>query len=381
VTANTAPVPPLRVLHLYPKGDFFTGAAVQLLQLAAGFSARGHHVVVATRPSPLWSEKCAGAGIAHVAIPMRSSTEVRSVAALVHLIREHRIQVVHCHKGRARTLTLLAALFVRVPALVMNRGVSFPLGWNRLGYTHPGVKAVVVICRSLKDGLVAAGVPADKIEVIYQGTDLERFHPGVDRDRVRRELGLADHQPLICEVGVRPEKGNDDLLDAFATVHVQAPAARLLFVGAAPPAISALRDAVRERGLEDAVHVTGKREDMPEILAASDVLVDASYAGLGLTGVLREALATETPVIATALQGNPELVIHEETGLLVPARQPAALADAILRTLADPAAAKARARAGRERVRREFSRAVELDRLEALYRRLLRGRAARRARA
>ena len=110
---------------------------------------------------------------------------------------------------------------------------------------------------------------------------------------------------------------------------------------------------------------------MPEILAATDVLVDASYAGLGLTGVLREALAMEVPVVATDLQGNPELVIHEETGLLVPARQPAALADAVLRMLGDPAGARAMARAGRARVQALFARAVELDHLERLYRRLL----------
>jgi glycosyltransferase involved in cell wall biosynthesis len=110
---------------------------------------------------------------------------------------------------------------------------------------------------------------------------------------------------------------------------------------------------------------------MPEILAATDVLVDASYAGLGLTGVLREALAMEVPVVATALMGNPELVIHEETGLLVPPRQPAAMADAVLRVLGDPAGARSMARAGRKRVQALFSRDVELDKVESLYRRLL----------
>jgi glycosyltransferase involved in cell wall biosynthesis len=365
------PLAPLRILHVYPKGDFFTGAAVQLLQLADGLRRRGHHVVVATRPGPLWADKCRAAGITHVTIPMPSSTHLRSVSRLARLIRKHRVEVVHCHKGRARTLSLLAALLVRIPVLVVHRGVSFPLGWNRLGYMHPHVRAIVVICRALKDGLVAAGVPGGKIEVIYRGTDLDRFHPGVDGTRVRRELGLADGQFLITEVGVRPEKGNDDVLDAMVKVTAKLPEARLAFVGAAAPGMQTLHEAARARGLMRSVHVLGKREDMPEILAATDVLVDASYAGLGLTGVLREALAMEVPVVATALQGNPELVIHEETGLLVPPRQPAAMADAVLRVLGDPAGARAMARAGRERVQALFSRAVELDRLESLYRRLL----------
>ena len=137
-------------------------------------------MVVATRPGPLWADKCRAAGISHAAIPMPSGTDLRSVRRLVQLIREHRIEIVHCHKGKARTLSLLAGLFVRIPVLVVHRGVSFPVGWNRLGYLHPRVRAIVVICRALKEGLVAAGVPEGKIEVIYRGTDLDRFHPRVD---------------------------------------------------------------------------------------------------------------------------------------------------------------------------------------------------------
>jgi glycosyltransferase involved in cell wall biosynthesis len=193
--------------------------------------------------------------------------------------------------------------------------------------------------------------------------------------RVRRELGLANGQPLVTEVGVRPEKGNDDLLDAMVHVHHKRPDARLVFVGAGAPGMHSLPEAARARGLGEAVHVLGKREDMPEILAATDVLVDASYAGLGLTGVLREALAMEVPVVATDLEGNPELVLHGQTGLLVPARQPAALAEAILRVMDEPEAARAMARAGRARVQALFSRAAELDHLEELYRRLLPDRA------
>ncbi len=110
---------------------------------------------------------------------------------------------------------------------------------------------------------------------------------------------------------------------------------------------------------------------MPEILAGSDLVVDASYAGLGLTGSVREALAVETPVIATDLEGMPELIADGETGLLVPPRNPEAMAQAILRVLENPARAQAMARAGRKRVESSFSLEAKLDRTEALYRRLL----------
>ena len=362
----------MNILQIYPKADFFTGAAMQLRDLAAGLVGRGHRVVVATRPSAQWDVACHRGRMQYAPVPMRSSLDLRSAWALARLIREHRIDVVHCQKGRARSLALLAGLTVRIPALILNRGVSFPVDrWTRFGYTTPRVDVIVAVCESIKRGLVASGVPEGKIEVIYSGTDLTRFHPDVDGRRIRAELGLSAGHALVTQVGIRSWRGNDDVLEAMARVCHAAPHARLLFVGAPAPRIATLRDRAFRRGIGDSVAVLGHREDIPEILAASDLVVDASYAGLGLTGSLREALAVETPVIGTDIEGHPELIVEGETGLLVPPRNPDALAQAILRMLENPTRAKAMARAGRKRVEAEFSMARKVQRTEALYRRLL----------
>jgi glycosyltransferase involved in cell wall biosynthesis len=327
--------------------------------------------VVATRPSPIWADKCGAAGIPHAPLSMRHALDLSSVLGLARLVRDHDIQVVHCHKGKARTLALLAGVLTRIPVLVLNRGVSFPLDrWNRLGYVIPRVTAVVAVCESIKRRLVASGVPAGKIEVIYSGTDVARFHPGVDGSAVRRELRLEAGAALITQIGIRSWRGNEDVLDAMVRVRREAPHAHLLLVGAPPARIVSLGEKARARGLA-AVTVLGHREDVPEILAASDLVVDASYAGLGLTGSIREALAVEIPVIATDLEGMPELITDGETGLLVPPRNPEALAQAMLRMLENPARAKAMARAGRKRVESRFSLDAKLDRTEALYTRLL----------
>jgi glycosyltransferase involved in cell wall biosynthesis len=368
----------VRILQLYPKSDYFTGAAIQLRELARGLSARGHHVVVATRPSEVWASQCAALRLVHAPLPMRHPLDLMTAWRLARLIRHEGIEVVHCQKGRARTLALLAGLLVRIPVLVLNRGVSFPLDrWNRLGYTIPRVTVVVAVSESIKRRLVAAGVPAGKIEVIYSGTDLTRFHPAVDGSGIRRELKLGPEHALITQVGVRSWRGNDDVLEAMIRVYRAAPHCRLLFVGAPPPRIVSTMDKARRRGLGDAVFVLGHRHDIPEILAGSDLVVDASYAGLGLTGSLREALAVETPVVGTDLEGIPELITDGETGLLVPPRNPDALAQAILRAVENPTRAKAMARAGRKRVERQFSTATKVERTEALYRRLLEARGIR----
>jgi len=114
--------------------------------------------------------------------------------------------------------------------------------------------------------------------------------------------------------------------DRTREVAARQPRARLLFVGAPPPRVAEIADRARAAGLGDRVTALGHRDDVPAILCASDVVADASWAGLGITGSIREALACERPVVATAVEGMPELVRPGETGLLVPPRDPAALA-------------------------------------------------------
>jgi glycosyltransferase involved in cell wall biosynthesis len=366
---------PLRILQLYPKEDYFTGAAIQLRDLVAGLAVRGHRVVVSTRPSETWRTKLGELGIPYHPLPMSSEIDLRSVRRLVRILREHRIQVVHAQKGKARTLAMLAGLFVRIPVLILNRGVSFPLDpFNRLGYTTRRVTAIVAVCQSIKDGLVRQGIDPGKVEVIYSGTDTTRFHPGVDGSGIRGELGLAPEHVLITQIGIRSWKGNDDVMDAMAKVAGPAPEARLLFVGANEAKAKILREKAQARGIANVVSVFLYREDIPQILAGSDVTVDASYAGLGLTGTLRESLAVGTPVIGTDLEGNPELVLPGETGLLVKPRDPAGLADALLTLLGDREHGRAMGRAGRALVEARFSTAVKVERTEALYRRLVAGR-------
>jgi len=364
---------PLRILQIYPKGDFFTGAAMQLWELARGLAGRGHRVVVATPPSEIWAARCAQAGLTHTAIAMRRAWDPRAAWRLARLIRQERIQVAHAHKGRARTLMLLARLMGARVVLVLNRGVSFPVDGvrQRVGYTNRNVHAIVAVCDSIRRGLVGAGVPAEKVAVIYSGTDVERFHPGVEGAAVRRELGLAPDEVVITQIGVRSWRGWRDVLDAMTSVAPRLPGARLLFVGAPPPRIIEIAAEARARGLEGRVLAIGHRTDVPAILAASDVVVDASYAGLGITGSIREALACERPVVATDLEGMPELVLDGETGLLVPPRTPTALADAIVRLAGDPTAAQTMARAGRKRVEALFSLRAKVDATEALYQRLV----------
>jgi L-malate glycosyltransferase len=362
----------LRLLQIYPKDDFHTGAAIQLRDLAAGLAARGHRVVVVTRPSPRWTAEATAGGFVHAPL-FRGAVDPLGAARLAALLARERIQLVHAHKGGGRTQVLLARLFGPRPPLVVNRGVSFPLSVDgRLLEGSRLVAGVVAVCEAIRRDLVRQGIPAAKIEVVYSGTDTDRFDPArVDAASVRRELGLDPTAPLVTQIGVREPKGNDDVLRAFGAIRAARPDARLLLVGTRPDKRPPLERLATELGIGPGVTVWGYRDDVPEILAASAVSVDASHVGHGITGALRESLAMETPVVATDTAGNPELVVHEETGLLVAPRDPGALAAAVLRLLAAPAWARELGRTGRRRVVTRFSTRAKLDGLEAFYRRLL----------
>ncbi len=324
-----------------------------------------------TRPQARWAAEAAEAGFTHEGF-FRSPADPLGAARLARLIRAERVQVVHAHKGAGRTLVLLARLFGPRPPLVINRGVSFKLSLGgRFVDTTSLVAAVVAVCDAIKTDLVRQGMPGDKIEVVYSGTDTRRFDPArVRSDGIRAELALPRPAPLVTQIGVRETKGNDEVIRAFAAVHAARPDARLLLVGARPRKRPPLEALVASLGLGPSVTIWGYRDDIPEVLAASDVCVDASPVGLGITGTLRESLAMGTPVVASDAMGNPELVLHERTGLLVPPHDPAALATAVLRLLADPAWGEALGRAGRARVEERFSTDAKVGRLEALYRRL-----------
>jgi glycosyltransferase involved in cell wall biosynthesis len=207
--------------------------------------------------------------------------------------------------------------------------------------------------------------------------DLTRFDPArADGARVRREWGAAPGETLLVQVGAREWKGWKDLIRAAAILAADFPNLKTAVVACEDDAKKAEVSAfAREAGVEGRVLTVGFRTDMPDVLAAAEIVADLSYEGLGITGTLREAMALGKPVVASEAGGNPELVVDGESGILVPPRDPAATAAAVRRLLTDPALAARLQRGGRARVEAGFSSEVRLDRIEALYARLIAERA------
>lgn len=366
---------PLSILQVLEKGHFNTGSVVQMFQLAENLHRRGHRVAVVSRGDGQIRERCALAGIDFIVLPMRHEFDVLSARKLARVYRDRSVDVVHAHKGIAHSIALAATFFgARKPAIVVNRGVSFPLDlFNRTKF-HVRLGAVVTVCEDIKKVIVASGkLRPGQVRVIYAGVDLAVFDPArLDRDDVRREWGVAGSDFLVVQVGAREWKGWRHLVEATAIARARVPNLKTAIVACKNDEQKAEIDRfAREKGIGDSILPIGFRYDMPKVLMAADAVIDLSYEGLGVTGTIREAMALEKPVIATDAGGNPELVVHEESGLLVPVKDPAAAAAAIVKIATQPTEAARLARHGRERVEKGFSSTVRLDRIESLYRELV----------
>lgn len=371
--------PRLSVLQVLEKGRFSTGSVVQMFELARGLAARGHRVAIVSRPEGEVRERARAEGLEFIPLPMRHEFDLSSAQRLGKIYRDRSVDIVHAHKGIAHSVALFATFFSRAkPAIVVNRGVSFPLDpFNRLKY-HVRMDAVVTVCEDIRQVVIASGrLSPEKVHVVYAGVDLARFDPArADGSRIRREWGISEHERLLLQVGAREWKGWRHLLEAARLLAPAFPHLVTAVVACENAAEEQKIGAVaREKGIGGRVRTIGFRSDMPDVLAAADVVADMSYEGLGITGTLRESMALGRPVIASAAGGNPELIQDEISGLLVPPRDPEALAGAVSRLLEDPALRARLALRGRERVTQSFSTDVRLDRIETLYGRLIAERA------
>jgi glycosyltransferase involved in cell wall biosynthesis len=284
------------------------------------------------------------------------------VMRLVGLCARQRVAIVHAYDFWANLLAVAAGRLALRPVVVsqLDQGHHLsPLQRRGQALARRLATCVVVNASALARQVIAEGTPARKVRVLSQGLDLSRF------DRLTRpDPGLPPWPgPTVVTVAnmVGPGKGHEDLL--FAARRL--PQVRLIFCGDGAYRRSLERRAA-ELGMAERVLFLGKRRDVAAIVARASCVCHPSHAE-GLPNALLEALAAARPVVATAVGGIPELVLDGTTGLLVPPREPAALAAALRRLFDDPAGAAALGRAGRLHIERNYSLGGMTERHDRLY--------------
>jgi glycosyltransferase involved in cell wall biosynthesis len=238
------------------------------------------------------------------------------------------------------------------------------------GWASRRADLVYCNCAAVRDDTIRREPSVDpaSLRVIRNGVDPNRFAPREDRSGLRKKLGLEDEDLAVATVAaLRGHKGHADLLRAARWVVERLPRARFLLVGPDQGEGQRLRRLAEELALGAAVEFLGPRADIAEILAAADLLALPSLEE-GLPNVLLEAQAAGLACVATDLPGCAEALAEGETGVLVPARNPQRMAEALWRLLGDAELRRRMGQAARRRAVREFSMEAMLGQFAALYR-------------
>lgn len=342
----------MRVLHIDEQRTW-RGGEQQASWLVQGLVRAGHEVIIAGRPGSAWlADAHGGAAVERVALPLRNEFDLHSAWKLAGLLRARNIDILHAHTSHAHSIACLARKISGRGKVIVHRRVSFaPKGdvINRLKYAAPD--RIVAVSQHVAEVLYAAGRPTSQVRVVHSAVDLARVDvPAASRDA----LGVPNGATLLFNAGALVgHKDHACLLEAFKLVRASVPGAWLLIAGEGE-----LRSEIEARiallHLTNCVRLLGHRKDVPAITRAADLYVSSSWSeGLG-TSVL-EALAAEVPVVATQAGGVNEMVLDGETGRLMENRNPEVLASAILETLGDATASRARAQRARAHVEENFT--------------------------
>jgi glycosyltransferase involved in cell wall biosynthesis len=372
---------PLNVLMIDSHAEIERGGAIQCARLAAALAERGHRVAcvfdaardTSDRTGAEW-QRLTGAGVQLLRRPLASIRAMREFRAT---LAELDPDIVHTHKNRALYFLAGATLNRRGFGWVANRGTEYsllrePTAW---AIHRWWVDRIIPVADAVKARLIRDGIPASKLQTIYGSFDAARFDPATGGGSIRAQWKVPSSAPLIGMAASfkSRKKGQDDFLRAAPDVLRVRPDAH--FVLAGDGSAERAKRLADQLGVADHVHFPGFVRDMPAALAAMDVVVCASTRGEGLTGSVREALAMARPVVSTDVAGNRELVRDDETGLLTPPGDPAALAGAISRLLGNRDHAARLGAAGRSLVLELCTDDARADKVEQLYLEVLAERA------
>ncbi|WP_018861149.1 TIGR03088 family PEP-CTERM/XrtA system glycosyltransferase [Thioalkalivibrio sp. ALJ3] len=368
------------VIHRLDVGGMENGLVNLLNHMPA---ERYRHAIICMTDYTRFSERLQREDVTLHALHKREGKDLGVHWRLWRLLRELRPAIVH-----TRNLATLEAQVIATLAGVRAR-VHGEHGWDiadldgsRDKHRHmrrlvrPLVGRYIALSRHQMDYLQQRiGVSPERLTHIYNGVDTRRFHP---REGVRTgpwPSNFAGPEDIVIGSVMRMQavKAPLDLVEAFIALRENAPVPfdrlRLVIVGEGPLRESALQR-LEAAGVAQQAWLPGAREDIPQCLRAMDLFILPSLAE-GICNTILEAMASGLPVIATKVGGNPDLVAPGETGTLVPAGMPAALADAIADGLASPDARERMGQAARARAKAQFSMDAMVEGYLGVYDNLL----------
>jgi L-malate glycosyltransferase len=356
------------------------GTETQAVELARRLDPQRYQVTIGClrREGPLL-ERLKGAPVEIVEVKMGGGMDSPSgllrIVKLARFLRKQRFQILHAHDLWSNMIGMPAAMLARTPVTITSQRDLSHAEWygtyrrRVLRFLQRRSSIVLTNAKAIRHGLIEHDhLPPDKVCVVYNGVDLDRFRVPAEREKLFP--GSAGNK-LIVLVGnmITDVKGQPVLISAAPEIVKARPKTQFVLVGEGSKR-SEFEQKVKDLGLAENFLFLGRRSDVPAILACCDIAVLPSLAE-GLPNAVLEYLAAGLPVVATALGGNLEIIQDGATGLLVPPQDSQALAAALIRLLNDDLFAARVAGAGRAYVQENFSFERLVADVEQLYSKLL----------
>ena len=347
------------------------GGQNQVLVTVLGMRALGQRTMLVAHPDGELRQR-AREGLDLIPLAPKTEMDLGAAWRLSRLLKQLKPDVVHAHDPHGVAMAGLALSMstqLAKPPLIASRRVDFHLRGGRMSrWKYRQVDCFICASEAIRQMLIADGVPEVRTVTVHEGIDLDRVESAPPA-RLHEELFLPHGAPVVGNVAALvPHKGQRHLIEAAALVVRQVPDARFVVAGEGELRPSLERQ-IREHHLEKHVLLAGFRPDVLSLHKAFDIFVMSSITeGLGTS--LLDAMAAAKPIVATATGGIPEVVVHDSTGFLVPPRDHAAMADAIVRLLKNPALRQRMGQAGLARARQRFSAERMLKQTLRVYQRV-----------
>ena len=349
------------------------GAELMLLKTLRNFSNKYEHFVISLLPMGRVGNMIKDRGFRVYTLNLKMLNFPISFMRLLYILKKERPDIVHNYLFHADILGRIAARIMRVPIIISslrNENIGGRLQERLLGMTDFCIDKVTAVSRNVADVHILKGTTKkDKVQVIYNGFELRDEQPS-NVITLRRNMNIEDDAFLLLMVAnLKKKKGHTFLFSALQPLKEKGYKFRLLVVGSGKERKNLEKEIVNKR-LEKQVILAGERADISGLLSISDIFILPSI-WEGLPNALLEAMATGLPVVATRVGGVPEIVIDNETGLLVKAKDSHALRDAIERLIKEPPLRERLARNARIQVRERFDIKQTVTDIEKLYEGLL----------
>jgi len=350
----------------------YGGGEVWMITAAKELIKRGHNLTIICKPGSLLKKYASKNNINVITLRIGGDVNPVTIFKLARIIRKNKIDIILTNMGKELRLCGITSKIFGRGKIVARHGIDFPLK-NKFRYriTYNKLTNIIIANSEATKNTLLKNAPwlnPNKIKVIYNGINVEDYEEDKTKD-LRNELGIPENIPLIGFVGrLSVQKGIEYLLKAFLEIKKRLNA-HLLIAGTGE-LDQYIRDFISKNNLNGSVHLLGFRDDINNIMRTIDLLVLPSlWEGFGI--VLIEAMAAGKPCISTQISSMPEIVENNNSGIIIPPKDSAFLAEACIKIISNKELANKMGLEGKRIVNKRFTIRKMIDSYEEVFNKLL----------